>query len=331
LLGTDSEKLTRGGTHIPRAFDAYLRAMANNSPVADEPAARQSFADFSAAIALDPGYAAAYAGRAAIGNVLASLVGPADVPAKRKLLADATADADRAIALDPSLADAHWALALLMRSALDFTGSAAEMARARKLAPGNAVIESIFGYCETIAGHTEVGVQALRHAVALDPLRASVYRNLASALTYARRYDEALEAFRYYTKLKPHPSHAEQLILGIIYLAKGDAAAAQAIFTGNDGFFDNTYLAIAYHALGRQPEAAQRLARAQQQDGNSGAYNYADVYAQWGQPAEALHWLQTALTLRDPGLTELRTDPFLDPIRATPEFQDIERQLHFPP
>jgi TolB-like protein/DNA-binding winged helix-turn-helix (wHTH) protein/Flp pilus assembly protein TadD len=332
LLDADSEKLVRGGTHNPRAFDAYLRAMANNSPVADEARARQSFDDFTAAIAIDPGYAAAYAGRAAIGNVLASLAGgPADVTAKRKMLADAMADADRAIAIEPSLADAHWARALLLRSSLDFTGASAELARARELAPGNAVIESIFGYCETITGNTDVGVAALRHAVALDPLRASVYRNLASALTYARRYDEALEAFRYYEKINSHPSHAEQMILGIIYLAKGDAAAAVPIFTGHDGFYDNEYLAIADHALGRQNEAEQHLARAQQQDGDAGAYNYVAVYAQWGQQDQALHWLQTALALRDPGLNELRTDPFLDPIRATPQFHDIERQLHFPP
>ena len=336
LLGADSEKLTRGGTHNPRAFDAYLLAMANNSPVADEARARQSYADFTAAIALDPDYAAAYAGRAAIGNVLASLAGgqaggPPDGAVKRKLLDSAMADADRAIALEPELADAHWARALLLRSALDFTGAAAEMTRARELAPGNAVIESIFGYCENTAGHTDIGVAALRHAVALDPLRASVYRNLASALTYARRYDEALDAFHHYAQLNPHPSHAAQIILGMIYLAKGDAAAAEPIFAGNDGFYDNAYLAIAYHALGRQPEAALHLARAQQQDGDTGAYNYATVYAQWGQPAEALHWLKTAMLLRDPGLAELRTDPFLDPVRAMPQFQDLERQLQFPP
>jgi TolB-like protein/DNA-binding winged helix-turn-helix (wHTH) protein/Tfp pilus assembly protein PilF len=336
LLGADSEKLVRGGTHNPRAFDAYLLAMANNSPVADEARARQSYTDFTTAIALDPNYAAAFAGRAAIGNVLASLAGgeaggPPDAAEKNRLLQAAMADADRAIAIEPELADAHWARALLLRSALDFTGAAAALARARELAPGNAVIESIFGYCETTAGHTDIGVAALRHAVALDPLRASVYRNLASALTYARRYDEALEAFHHYVQLNPHPSHAAQIILGMIYLAKGDAAAAERVFAGNDGFYDNAYLAIAYHELGRQKEAELHLARAQQQDAGTGAYNYATVYAQWGQLDQALGWLQKAVALRDPGLAELRTDPFLDPLRATPQFQAIERQLNFPP
>ena len=51
--------------------------------------------------------------------------------------------------------------------------------------------------------------------------------------------------------------------------------------------------------------------------GDNGAFLYARIYAQRGQPAAALQWLQTAYQLRDPGLIELKIDPALDPIRAT--------------
>jgi hypothetical protein len=54
------------------------------------------------------------------------------------------------------------------------------------------------------------------------------------------------------------------------------------------------------------------------------------VYAQWGDRAQALEWLETALRLRDPGLEMLKTDPLLDPLRQEPRFQAIERQLKFP-
>jgi uncharacterized protein HemY len=60
------------------------------------------------------------------------------------------------------------------------------------------------------------------------------------------------------------------------------------------------------------------------------AYQYATVYAQWGDRAQALEWLETALRLRDPGLEMLKTDPLLDPLRQEPRFQAIERQLKFP-
>jgi hypothetical protein len=34
--------------------------------------------------------------------------------------------------------------------------------------------------------------------------------------------------------------------------------------------------------------------------------------------------------LRDPGLADMNTDPFLDPLRQEPRFQAIERALRFP-
>jgi hypothetical protein len=54
------------------------------------------------------------------------------------------------------------------------------------------------------------------------------------------------------------------------------------------------------------------------------------IYAQWGNTPKALEWLDTALRLRDPGLEQLKVDPFLDPLRKEPRFQAIERELKFP-
>jgi hypothetical protein len=90
-------------------------------------------------------------------------------------------------------------------------------------------------------------------------------------------------------------------------------------------------LAVADHKIGRVADGAALLTKLQQIAGDRGAFNYAEIYAQWGQPGDALHWLETAYRLHDVGLTLLRVDPFLDPIRATPEFKDIERRMNFPP
>jgi hypothetical protein len=89
-------------------------------------------------------------------------------------------------------------------------------------------------------------------------------------------------------------------------------------------------LALAYHKLGRQADAETALARFKAVQGDSGAYDYATIHAQWGKPREALGWLETALRLRDPELISLKTDPLLDPLRQEPRFQAIERGLKFP-
>ena len=64
--------------------------------------------------------------------------------------------------------------------------------------------------------------------------------------------------------------------------------------------------------------------------GDSAAYQYAAIYAQWGNRGQALQWLHAAVRLRHPGLACLKTDPLMDPLRKEPRFQAIERALKFP-
>jgi hypothetical protein len=65
--------------------------------------------------------------------------------------------------------------------------------------------------------------------------------------------------------------------------------------------------------------------------GDSGVFNYAEVAAQCGQTGAALHWLETAYTLNDPTMIELKASIFLDPIRHTPRYKAIEAKLDYPP
>jgi hypothetical protein len=64
--------------------------------------------------------------------------------------------------------------------------------------------------------------------------------------------------------------------------------------------------------------------------GDRGAYQYAEIYSQWGNASKALAWLETAMRLRDSGLAALKVDPLLDPLREKPSFQAIQRALKFP-
>jgi tetratricopeptide (TPR) repeat protein len=86
---------------------------------------------------------------------------------------------------------------------------------------------------------------------------------------------------------------------------------------------------VIYNKLGRHADAEAELAKLKATAGDA-SYQYATIYAQWGNRAQALEWLETALRLRDPGLVLLKTDPLLDPLRKEPRFQAIERELRFP-
>jgi hypothetical protein len=85
-----------------------------------------------------------------------------------------------------------------------------------------------------------------------------------------------------------------------------------------------------YYKLGRHVDAEAELAKLKAALGDTAGYQYATIYAQWGDRAKALEWLETALRLRDPGLELLKTDLFLDPLRQEPRFKAVERELKFP-
>jgi hypothetical protein len=76
-----------------------------------------------------------------------------------------------------------------------------------------------------------------------------------------------------------------------------------------------------------EPSHAVFLSYASQ---DADAYQYVQIYAQWGDTTKALEWLETALRLRDPGLAQLKVDPYLDPVRNERRFLAIERELKFP-
>jgi hypothetical protein len=67
--------------------------------------------------------------------------------------------------------------------------------------------------------------------------------------------------------------------------------------------------------LGRHADAEALVGKTKVDFGDVAAYQYAGIYAQWGNTSAALDWLETAFRLRDDGLLGLKTDPLLDPVR----------------
>ena len=65
--------------------------------------------------------------------------------------------------------------------------------------------------------------------------------------------------------------------------------------------------------------------------GEQMSFQWAEIYAQQGEAAAAFQALETAIRIGDPGLAELRTDPYLEPLRRDARFAAIEKRLNFPP
>jgi TolB-like protein/tetratricopeptide (TPR) repeat protein len=328
LLGDVAAKVELGGTHNPAAFDAYLRAAKAFSSRHDAKDIQTAIAAYTEAIRLDPHYALAMASRSIALSFYASEAETA--AAMREGFDRAQADARQALELAPDLAQAHLALAYVSENTLDFTRASEAYERAVALAPGNAQVVRSSGYfAAVLRGHFDAGLVAIRRAVVLDPLASQSHNALGKTLYTARRYEDAVAAFARVISLDPDLKSAYG-DRGLAYYGLGDLQSARASCETKGDWGSQWCLAVTYDKLGRHADAEAELSKVKASYGDAMAYQYATIYAQWGNRAQALEWLQTALRLRDPGLFTLKTDPLMDPLRQEPRFKAVMRELKFP-
>ena len=327
LLGDVAAKIELGGTGNPAAFDAYLRGR-KAAARGDAKALQDEIVAYTDAIGRDPNYALAYAGRSfAYSGYAGEFATGAAIPEN---FAKALTDAHQALALAPELAEGHQALGRFFEDTLDFARASEEYDRARTLAPGNAEVLRLGGRFAVFMGHFDQGLTAQRRAAVLDPLNPDSHSVLGQGLYLSRRYAEAVAATTDAISLDAD-FRTPYGWRGLAYYGLGDLKHARASCEAKPDFFRSQWcLAVTYDKLGRHADAESALARLKASQGDAAAYQYATIYAQWGNAPKALEWLDTAMRLRDPGLQFLKTDPLMDPLRKEPRFQAVMRDLKFP-
>ena len=331
LLSSGSARSDIGGTHNVAALDAYLHGLKLvTASVRSGEEARQTIAAFDEALRLDPNFALAYAARARARVVYGSYF---LVQAGPHIFDLARADATRAIALAPELGEAHATLAQVLEIGfLEFSQAEDEYERALAISPGSAWVLHAYSRFAANMGRADTALATAKRALELDPLNMMSYRMLGEAYESARRLPEAAEAFAGAIKLSPtHATEAYQR-LGRLYYLMGDIPKAKQYCEAEpDTYHQQACMPLIYEKLGQREaaEAALRVAIAAQGDGS--AYQYAQTYAQWGEPEKALDWLEVGLRVHDPGMESLKTDSFMDPVRKFPRFKALEQALRYPP
>ena len=188
LIGGEDDRLVRRTTNV-EAYQVYLQGRYFFAR-RHKDGLERAVDCFSRAVALDPGFAPAYAGLAeALGAVgFWSTVPPRPVRAK------AVQAAARAVALDDSLADTHRATAMV-HTWVDWNWEVSEPAfkRAIELDPHASVAHGF--YALSLAGMDRVAdvEREAAQAMALDPLSALVCFLSACGFYGIRQYARALE------------------------------------------------------------------------------------------------------------------------------------------
>jgi tetratricopeptide (TPR) repeat protein len=92
------------------------------------------------------------------------------------------------------------------------------------------------------------------------------------------------------------------------------------------------HMGNAYARWGKVAEARALIPRLEEHVRTNavGWYETALVYAGLGEKDEAFAWLEKPYKARDKGLTYLKIDPCLDPLRSDPRFEDLVRRVGLP-
>jgi len=319
-----------GGTKNPNAQKLLIQAIAlENGPNSRE-AVERAIDLAGSAIRLDPNYAEAYARKSALlvrwGNNYGTT--PAELAQSRS---QALSLAQTALKIAPDLSQAHRALFSLYSSNLQMTPAVAELTRARALAPGDADTLSSYGHYLSYIRRFDQALQVIDQAIALDPLNAFAYQNKTTALFYARRYRDAV-SFVTQVQAKSPELVPDPVAVGDVYVALGGFADAQAWYdkAAPDYWGRVTGEALIAARQGNKPASLQKLGRLRQLYGDAASTQIAEINAQLGDREAALSALERAYEVKDGGLTGMRVDPWLDPVRNEPRFEAIVRKMNFP-
>jgi TolB-like protein len=281
---------------------------------------------FKHAIAIDPGYASAWADLA---YATFRQVANGYIPVKAGLDKTMTA-ARKASALDPTLADPYLVICeVRMAGESDWAGARASLNKAMQLDPNSVGALVDAGHLTRATGSDDDALVFFQKALQRDPLNLLTRRYVARVLYHAGRLAEAEATVRKVLDLSVSFSGAHYE-LGRILLARGQVAAAVAEFEAEaNPSWRQFGLPLGYHAQGRTAEANAALA-AMLRNSAGAEFQVAETYAFFGDTDQAIAWLNRAVG-NDPGILWVRGDPLLRGITSDPRYAALLRRLNLPP
>ena len=312
------------GTSNPAAYDAYLRG--KYSLIRRRAGLEGAADEFSAAIALDPRYARAYAG---LGTALALLAYFGDAPPTDRIArsrdaaqtalridstnaeayvalgilsltqhrwSDAQQSLEQAIALEPGLADAHFhrGRALLYQGRL--ADGVREVELARSLEPFSPVYTMWLGHTLHWVGRRDQSLTEARRAWQLDSNSLLVHNLGSLALLEMGELEHANRIAR-----RPVQAAFQRGTFGLVLARTGAVDDARRLLQpivdrGGSAWFDQVNLAMLNLGLGDTASALDAMERAVER----------------GEPMAAFHPLSA---------------PFYDLVRDSPRFAALVRRL----
>jgi TolB-like protein len=335
VTSSEERQLRTPPTTNVEAYDDFLRGKIH---ARTETPGEDSIAIglFKHAVALDPGFAAAYAELAHAYGLRLFWFAPRDKDA----LEEGLVAAEKALRLEPELAEAHYARAwLLWTPASHWAHEQAiqEFRRAIELNPNLADADDWLGVVYWHIGLLDKSLEEFRKVLALDPGNRLAQHRMGAVLVYEGKYEEGLRILRQVPR-GFNPSLVTYHFAWALVLSGRSAEASPVIEDylrtnpQDPGGVVTGVRALLRAKAGDKRGAEEDIKRAEQLGQGFGhfhhtAYTIAEAYALLREPGPAVEWLQRVVDDGLPCYPLLANDPNLDNLRRDPGFLALMADL----
>ena len=314
----------------PEAHDQYLLGR-HFSELGSPDGYGRAVEALEKAVALDPGYAPAWAALA-FAHFLASDQAPSRYDPSRGF-PRAREAAEKSVALAPGFAGGY-AVRGHLRANFDYdwSGARVDLERALSLNPEEADVLNSYGWLLARLGKVPEAIAVARKAAVLDPLSAELWVRLSAFYLGTGQLDLAETAAKRALDVAPERAQAARN-LGFAYFLAGRLEDARAAFQrSSNELFRRMGEALVEYQLGHQAEAQRPLDKmlADPWARSNGSYQIAQVYAWQGEVDRAFEWLESAYQHHDAGLSYLKYDPLLRKVRADARYAALLKKMNLP-
>ena len=307
----------------PEAYDQYLIGNQFNDR-SNQEGWRRASAAYRRSIALDPGFAPAYAALAGSLGALADVQGDA----AGMLLSEKYSE--KTIQLAPGIPDGYVSRAYVrMAYRRDWKGAESDLDKALTLAPNDGAVQLAHARMLIVLNRLPEAIAAARKSTELDPLWPPAWADLGRYRNADHQFIAARQALNRALEISPESSYA-LYHLGETALLEGKFQEALDAFQKAETGYGFAGIAMAQHSLGNEKKSLQAIDEEIARYGNGAGFQIAEAFAWRGDKDKAFEWLDRAHAQNDGGLAFITSDPLLANLHDDPRFTTIVAKLGLP-
>ena len=326
LSGEEEKGISKKYTDSSEAYALYLKGRFYGAKrTAND--TQKSIDNYQQATEIDPKFALAYAGLAEATHFLAIY----SYPQVNELHPRAKEIALKAIELDTNLAEPHSILGIICFLDHDFSCMEREQKLAIDLNPNFSEAHRRLGLLLRALGRIDEARIETNRALEIDPLSPVTNFQHAQEFFFERRYEESEALSKKNMELDPNFWYAHLQLFYIDRTKRDYAAAVEELAKMQEARGEPGAAKLIRESFvnGDWTGFLRKITENRQQI-KIYPYFVATFFAELGEKDKAFAALNEAIETKDQHTNQMKVDPYMDPLRADPRFQNVLRRAGFP-